>query len=242
MSLTAVSREEHAHKRWLRRASLDFAAGDTVLPLVADEVAVVAKSIPMGFVKHADDYLLVAIMGLAPNQNLLVSSEGHWLTKYMPAAYRTGPFRLATDAQGNLLLCVDETTNLIVDGEEGERFFDDDGNPTRLVSDTMDLLGRLDSGRKTVEKICTVLAKHNLIDQWDLSIGDQDIQGLYKVNETALNDLSDENFLELRQTGALPVVYSQLISMQNIADLIEIFRERAATQSYTASISETFSF
>ena len=242
MALTVVTRQDHADKRWMRRSSLMFAAHDSVIPLVADEVAAVALSMPMGFIPQGDQYVLVGIMGLAANQNLLVSSEGHWLSSYMPAAYRTGPFRLATDENGDLLLCVDDDTGLITEDPAGERFFEEDGQLAQLVGDTLSLLGQIDTGRRVIENICAALIKHALLEPWPIKAGEQNIDGVYRINETALNALSNEDFLELRQVGALPIAYSQLISMQNISTLHGLYATRVAEQTYKTSISETFNF
>jgi hypothetical protein len=246
MSLTAVTREEHTHKRWLRRESFAFAAGDSVLPLVASEVAIAATSMPVAFIPQGDGYQLVAVMGLAPNQNLFVSTNDAWLMRYIPASYRVGAFRLAANDSGEMLLCVDEATGLISDGPEGEPFFDEDGKPTQSISDMLQMLSQLNESQQVGANICALLNKHGLIEPWDIAvegpIGPQRVEGLYRVNEVALNALPVESFLELRQSGALALVYAHLLSTHNIKTLEILYTQRNAAQAQATPESDTFSF
>lgn len=245
MSLTVVTRQTHAEKYWLHRTSFAFAASDTVTPLLASEVAAAGRSLPMAFIKHDNVYVLVAVMGLAANENLLVSRGGAWLDYYMPVNYRTGPFRLAADDEGNMLLCVDENTGLVSDSVGDEKFFEEDGQVAQPVNDILALLGQIDTSRKLTDNICAVLGKHELLEPWVINLdgpnGEQQIDGLYRLNEAALNALPDEAFLEVRNAHALPVAYSQLISMQNINAIAQLFAQRIAVQAQE-SLSETFSF
>lgn len=43
--------------------------------------------------------------------------------------------------------------------------------------------------------------------------------GLFRIDEDALNALDTEAFLQLRKMGALPLIYCQLLSIQNLQRL-----------------------
>ena len=43
------------------------------------------------------------------------------------------------------------------------------------------------------------------------------VEGLYRIDEAALNALPDDAFMPLRKTGALPLAYAQLLSMNQLA-------------------------
>jgi hypothetical protein len=244
MALTVVTRQAHADKRWMRRFSYAFAAQDNVAPILASEVAGVVHSLPIALIKHNGICTLVAVMGVAANQNLLVAEDGSWLDYYMPLGYRTGPFRLATDDSGDMILCVDEDTGLISD-REGEPFFQEDGETTPAVNQILGLLGHIDSGRKLTDNACAVLDKHGLLEPWTVTLtgpdGELVVEGLYRINETALNALSDEAFLEIRHAHALPIAYSQLVSMQNINAIARLYAQRTTAQAKN-NLNETFSF
>ena len=46
--------------------------------------------------------------------------------------------------------------------------------------------------------------------------GEREIGGLYRIDEKRLNELPAEEFEEIRKAGALPLIYSQLLSMQHL--------------------------
>jgi len=61
--------------------------------------------------------------------------------------------------------------------------------------------------------------------------GEQQIAGLFRTDEAALNQLPGEALLEVRQAGALPLAYCQLLSMQHLpllGGLIEAHAKAAA--------------
>ena len=45
------------------------------------------------------------------------------------------------------------------------------------------------------------------------------MEGLYRIDEAALNALPDDAFLSLRKPGALPLAYAQLMSMSQFGKL-----------------------
>jgi hypothetical protein len=57
------------------------------------------------------------------------------------------------------------------------------------------------------------------------------VEGLYRIDEVALNALSAEPFQEVRAAGALPVAYCQLLSMQHLAVLGELAKAKAEAAS-----------
>ena len=67
--------------------------------------------------------------------------------------------------------------------------------------------------------------------------GKKRIEGLFSIDEAALNELSDEAFIELRQSGALIVVYCQLLSMQRITDLAQQLKSKADSQPPTNELN-----
>ncbi len=66
------------------------------------------------------------------------------------------------------------------------------------------------------------------------------MEGLFQVNESVLNGLTDEAFLELRKTGALALAYAQLLSLQKLPLLGEMAALRAAEDARQRSALEPF--
>jgi hypothetical protein len=218
-----VSKEGHAGKRWQRHSSHHFAARDAIVPLTVQELPQAMMALPIAFVASGAAFDLVAVQGLAPGRNAFVASDGRWLAGYLPKVFGAYPFRLASTDNGQQVLCIDENSGLITEGPDGERFFDDDGNPAQAVKDVLNTLTQQKALRNATATICAVLQKHKLMQPWPITVQadrrTQNIEGLYRIDEAALNALPSDAFIELRDSGALAAAYCQLLSMQHIQKL-----------------------
>jgi len=232
-NLQAISKEHYADKKWQLNPGYLFAAKDAVCPIVLQELPNAMANMPIAFMLSEGKYYLAAVQGLAPQTNLFVDANGDWLGKYIPASYRTYPFLLASAGEDgkNLVMCVDEDSGLVGGDEADQPFFNEEGEFSEQMQDMLKFLSEGYSGRLAAVRICAQLQEHNLFKPWNLQIqyeeGNHAIEGLYCIDEPAFNELSDEVFIEFRKTGALPVVYSQLLSMQKISNLADVAQARA---------------
>ena len=239
MTLTAISRQRHADKRWKRNSSYSFAAKETVAPLVIQELPRAVLSLPTGFVKKDDGYELVAVLGLGSDTNLMVAPDGTWVRGYIPAVYRTYPFALATSKEGDGVLCIREESGLIGEADgEGEAFFDEQGEPTKTIKDALAFLEQLAGHREQTRHVIGLLAEHGVIQPWKIQfkVGEKEapLTGLYRVDEKILNELPADAFEALRKGGALSMVYCQLLSMQHMSGLAELFKQRLVANAQTS--------
>jgi hypothetical protein len=121
------------------------------------------------------------------------------------------------------LLCVDAQHVVGADDPSpGIVFFEADGTPTAIVQQNLDYLIALERSRRTTELAVSSLAQAGVIKPWPLTVkseqhGGRTVTGIFTIDEAALNALPNENFLKLRATGALPLAYAQLLSMNQIA-------------------------
>lgn len=229
--IQVVSRERHAGRRWARYASYAFAGADAVAPLVIQELPKACMMMPLGFVAVDDGFMPVAVQGLMPGKNLLVADDGRWLAGYVPAAYRSYPFALANTPDGQQVLTVIEDSGLLSD-TDGELFFDDNNEPSQAVKDVLSFLEQVAINRQATRRACAALQKHDLIKPWPINIdtdgGRQAVEGLYSIDEAALNQVSAEALQELRDASALLVAYCQILSTQHLQKLGVLLRAHAA--------------
>jgi len=216
----AISRERHANLRWKRYTSYTFAAADSVVPLVAAELPKAVMSLPIAFTEQGEGFIPIAVLGLQPGKNVFVAPDWRWVGPYIPAAFRSYPFRLAQTQDEQQVLCIDEGSGLVTDGPAGEPFFTEDGQPAQAILELLSFLTQIEQSRVNTVSACAVLQKHNLIRPWAITLktdtGEQQIAGLLQIDEVALNQLSGEALLEVRQAGALPIACCQLLSMQHL--------------------------
>ncbi|EKE17104.1 MAG: SapC family protein [uncultured bacterium] len=230
-----ISKASYGNKRWLRYTGYAFAMKDAVIPLTLAELPKAAMSLPIGFIAQGENFLPAAVMSLQSEKNLFVAPDGRWVQSYIPAACRSYPFILARTTEGQQVLCIDQDSGLVTEGEEGEAFFDEEGQPAKAVQDILQFLNSVEQSRQATSAACAVLAKHKLIQPWPIAVktdaGEQKIEGLYRIDEAALNELPAEALVELRNANALTITYCQLLSMQHLGLLGELAKAHAAADA-----------
>lgn len=239
MTITAISQSEFGHKRFKRYDSYAFAAKDALAPLVLKEIVRAVMVMPVGFAKVKDAFVPVAVLGLGDGMNLFVAPDGRWIGRYVPASYRSYPFVLANSTEDKQILCFDDASGLLSESE-GEPFFAEDGKPTKGINDILNFLTQLSSNRLVTERVCALLQEHNLIEPWPIKLKgkedepERDLEGLFRVNETAFNQLGEKPLHALLQGGALALIYCQLLSMQHLPVLGELLKAREAAEQQAA--------
>lgn len=233
VQLVPVSKDRHGGKTWSRFTSLSFAAGISAVPLVAREVPMAALTMPLAFIRAKDAFTLVGLLSLSPGTNLFVGPDGRWLGDYVPSAFRCYPFQVAKkpgDSQ-EMVFCVDENSGLVFDGGGEEPFFDETGELAKPVMDILEFLKQVEQNRAGTENAVAAMAESGVIADWDLKVKDGDaekpVKGLYKIDEKKLAELDDQAFLALKNAFALPIAYSQLLSMGNIRVLVKLAQATA---------------
>jgi hypothetical protein len=229
----AVTRVHHTGKKWQGPKSYNFASADALVPIVSAELPRAALSMPLAFLQQESGFVLVAVASLVPGRNMLVAPDGRWLGRYIPARLRGYPFcLLPRPGTDQLVLCVDMNSGLVLEGGSvGEDFFDGDGNLSVGLKEMADFLGQLERSRKATETAVSALAEAGVIQPWPIrpkaEQADRTISALHRVDQAALNALSDEAFLKLRKTSALPIAYAQMLSMGQLGLLEQITRLQA---------------
>jgi hypothetical protein len=98
------------------------------------------------------------------------------------------------------------------------------------VRQILAFLEQVAADRQRTERLCALLAEHALIQPWPLTVKTAAGERLQCIDEVALKALPEAQFETLRQAGALPLIYCQLLSMQHIALLGKLAEYHAQTQ------------
>lgn len=231
-NLQAVTYSRHKSLTWSKPLNYRWTAGEVVCPLNANEMLATCMSMAIAFVKGAEGYMLVAILGVGAGRNLMLASDDSWDVRYLPNCYRSYPFMLARNENQDLVLCVEEGSDLISADESGQKFFVAEGQPTTEVTGIFNTLLELDKQRTLTQSICAVYEKHELIEPWKIQLKEgeslKEFEGLYNINEAKLKSLEPDVIVELHRSGALLGAYAQLLSMQHLSTMIEAAAVRAA--------------
>ncbi len=221
--LHVVSRERHGDKRWSRSKDYFFASQDALAAVTIQELPAAMMSTAIGFSQDKNGFFPVSLQGLMTGRNYFVSMQGKWLTSYVPAQYRTYPFKLGLNADQEAILCIDESSGLINNNSEGERFFLDDGSPAEILKEVFLSLLKYEKHQLATRAVCNLLQKYELIQPWELQVNKDgklsSVNGLFQIDEAKLNSLPADALFELRNAGALVVAYGQLFSIQLLPHL-----------------------
>jgi hypothetical protein len=242
----AISRERHGRKKWLAQGIYAFAAADAVVPIVAAELTQAALAMPCAFLQWKGHYKLVAVLSAIGGRNMFVSRDGLWLGGYIPAALRLHPFQmLPSEGSEELLLCVDEESSMVVEGNgPGEPFFGPQGEPSPSLKAVFEASLALERNRQTTDLAVAALAQAGVIRPWQIRVkageSERPVSGLYRVDEAALHALPNDVFVGLRTAAALPIAYTQMLSTRQLGlfERLEALHSRSA-QPPVAALPET---
>ena len=230
----------HRYHGWRRPTGLALARQEAFAPLVLAELAPALPQYPLALARlPGGDYRLGAVLGLTAGQNLWLDDNARWRGGYVPSCYRGYPFalqRMPGDDQ-RAALCFDGDSGLYCeapDAARGElRFFDDDGQPQAVTQQMLQFLQTRLTAQDHTQKAVNALAQADLLVPWawpaqlPLPPGAQPLQGLYRVDESRLNQLDAHGLLALLQAQALPVAYAQMFSMPRLAVLQKMAPQHA---------------
>jgi hypothetical protein len=156
---------------------------------------------------------LVSVCGIQTGHNLFIK-QGKWLGNYRPAWLSTYPFEIVTVGEKGLVT-FDRDSSLL-GAEEGEPFFDEQGQMTEAVAARVEALKISHRKHQATQKALSALAKAKVITPWPEALHSQlglSINGLHMIDEKALSQLDDKTFLSLRKAQALPIAYAVNLSL-----------------------------
>lgn len=229
--MVPVTRQRHAGKKVMPVRSFEFAAKTYIASLITSEFNKVASAYPIVFVNDKDELKPFALFGLKQGDNLFVDDQGRWNAHYIPAIIRRYPFVLGRSEEGaDLMLCIDEDSGFLSD-TEGEPLFDDQGNAGQVIEKARNFLIELQRSNEMTNFFARELTKRDLLSPLKMQIRNTEgnminIEGVSAVNETRLREIPDEDFLEMRKRGILPLIYAHLVSLIQIERLVQMQTER----------------
>jgi len=221
-----LNREKHERLRLGPASHYRFAAATTLVPIIIDEIAVVAREYPIIFLDGATA-LPCALTGMKPETNAYVDEDGQWRADYIPMHIRQQPFALSAipgadqeNGKTRYAVAINPTAAEFRD-LEGVRVFAPDGQLSSEASARAELAKKLVERQGITQAMVKVLKDSGLLAersiQMQLYNGElQTVQGFTVVDEAKLNAMSDEDFAVLRNKGVLPLIYAQMMSMANL--------------------------
>jgi hypothetical protein len=222
-ALEPLTPQRHSDLR-LRDAGYAFAARISAIPLAFEEFSPASRHYPIVFTAQAP-HMPMVIMSLAADANPQVDANGVWQAgKYIPAYLRRFPFFLVRVAEGSdeLALCMD-TAAPQISTTEGEILFGADGKPTPILDQAFAFSRSLEAAMQKTRALIDLLTSLNLLQptavQFEQNGKPTKIDGFHAVQREAFAALPAEKLAELRDNGALELIYAHLASMAALPEL-----------------------
>ncbi|MCD2324390.1 SapC family protein [Sphingomonas sp. IC-56] len=193
--------------------------------IVADEFIAASHDFPIFFTKHAETggFYAGVVLGLNPGENL--SCVDGRLPGYRPADLERQGFYLVEDR------IVINRDHPVFAGSDGERLFDDAGEPGAALRRVQQALGRLQTGLPATDAVIQRLLHHKLLEPIDVNLrfddgSHIDLDGLYTVSLDRLHALPDAAVLDLFRQGDLQLAYAQASSIIHVRRLARRYNDQ----------------
>lgn len=209
----------------------EFAQRGNAIPISLTEFQPVMRHYPIVFTgaEGSQSFAPVAVLGLAPGENLFYEN-GKWASDlYIPAYARRYPFCMARVnvnkiEQKDRLICVEKA---YID-EHGEQLFDEKQQPTAKWKDLERLLGEYETDLERSREMCSILADYGLFEPFTMQAnfraeGTKPLQmtGMFRVIENNLENLNAAQLKNIIRKGILARVYMHLLSLENFGRLLD---------------------
>jgi hypothetical protein len=220
-----LNRDEHADLTVSPSpGGLSFAAPARTVPLAAVEFFDAGRQMPVIFIRTDDQRIIpLALMGLEQGENLFVDADGNWDGQYVPAYIRRYPF-ITLEQEGQTAVCFDEA----FDGFNlpgGTPLFEH-GEPAEKSREIIAFLEDYNNRMQETEQFGAMLAQSGLLRQIDARATLHDgrnyeLGGMLVVDEQHLARLPDSDIVRLFRSGALALIHAHLLSIRNLAGLVD---------------------
>lgn len=238
----ALDRTHHLHARLKAGAPrFDRTAGMNAMFVTMIEFVDIAREYPIVFVEAGNgpdgqrDVAPMAVLGLAPGENLMLQSDGGWGARYLPALLRGYPFGLARTEGDNYVVVIDGKADALSDSD-GERLFDDAGQPTPMLEERRRFLERIEEEAQRTRLLGRSLLELELLQskRFDATLPDGrtiTVDGFLALDEARFAALPEATLAQLHKNGVLASIYAHQFSLGMMRALVE---RRAARSPATA--------
>ncbi|RFC65996.1 SapC family protein [Fulvimarina endophytica] len=216
-----LDREKHRElKLGSGEPDYGYARGAHFIPALIDEFSAASREMPILFVPGAKGPTAVFMVGLETGRSRLVKADGSWARPYVPAYLRRYPFILGEVEGQDPLVMIDEE-NSVLSLTEGEALFGEDGEPSAALNNAIGFTNEFFAAGKRTEAFIELLTSLDLFRQITIETRAagaevQTIHGLLAVDEGKLYELSDADFLKLRDERVLSPIFAHFFSLTQI--------------------------
>lgn len=227
---TLLNFERHGHL--CIADSTDFGQFESqhLVPVVFQEFYFLATQFPLVFVRNSGsgDFVPTALMGLSKGKNLFCQ-QSQWQLDFIPTSFTLAPLSVHRLDPGSdeAVIAIDEESNLLSESA-GEPMFQTNGEYTESLQKRIDHVVTVTKQSLQAMALCRYLAEKKLFRsrplafQYNDSAPRYELEGVFTIDEEAIDKLGDEGYLEIRRRGLMPLIYSHLTSLHHFTRLLRL--------------------
>jgi hypothetical protein len=228
----ALDRVQHRTQR-LKPGGVRFdrTAGMNAMFITAVEFGDACRDYPIVFIdagQGADgqrEVAPMAVLGLQQGENLMLGADGRWAARYVPALLRGYPLAIAPVDGNNFVVCIDAKADAL-SPDEGERLFDDAGEPTKFMVERRQFLEDIEREVQRTRLLGRRLLELELLRamRFDATLPDGSklsVDGFLALDEPKMAALPDATVVDLHRTGVLSLMHAHLVSLGLMRALVE---------------------
>lgn len=225
----ALSKDKHANAGWVSPTGYPQAKADAIAPLLVAEMGHALAYYPIVFAPVGESgYRLNALLSLESSTNTFINFEDKWMVPYVPAVYRSYPFNMMQNTEGNHVLAVDLDSGFFHEqSESGDNaVLAEDGQASDSLKPLIDFMQQRLAQQQQTDQLVAQLVEKGLLEEWpiELKVGPEEedvrkLAGLFRINESKLQNLPEIELSELAKSGALSIAYAQLFSQARLKEL-----------------------
>ncbi|MFT5675260.1 MAG: hypothetical protein ACI808_001190 [Paraglaciecola sp.] len=188
---------------------------------------------PIFFRKNGEtgQFEAIALFGFAEQENLYMDNDG-WHAGYIPLTIQRRPFLIGfQNINDGGIVTQQSVVHIDMDSPrvsttEGEAVFLPQGGQSPFLQGISSVLKTIEEGHQQTKKFIDTLLTNELIEPVSIKVqldnGSQnELDGLYTVNEEKVAALSGDALSSIHQQGYLHNIHMILASMLNMTSLIE---------------------
>jgi hypothetical protein len=228
----ALDRAQHRTLR-LKPAGVryDRTAAMNALFITAVEFVDVCREYPIVFVEAGQgpdgrrEVAPMAVLGLQQRENLMLGADGRWAARYVPALLRGYPLGIAPVDGTSYAVCFDAKADAL-SPTEGERLFDDAGEPTAFLAERRKFLEEIEREAQRTRLLGRRLLELELLRpmRFDATLPDGarlSVDGFLALDEEKLGALPEATVFDLHRSGVLSLIHAHQISLGLMRALVE---------------------
>ncbi len=228
--LAVLDKKAHSNLKVQPMRDLNFAKGNSFIPVMATEVALVGSTFPIVFTA-GENPSLVALVSLG-GESLAINHEGKWITNYIPAFIRKYPFSIAGTKENpqQKVILIDEESDLVsyIDGNE---LFLEDGEQSETLKNAINFLTNYENNMTITQNVARAINDSGILEEREIAVGEGDekqilVNGFRVIDRDKLNSLSDDILADWVRKGIISLIDAHIKSLEHINTLFDLAQQR----------------